>query len=136
MTFKEIIIPEALMTIKYNGRIIPNGKSHDMKITGANCQVFAYHILRLNGLTVPEYRSSELWADSEYSEVIRNDFQPLDLLFFHNKETAYGAHIAISIGNNQALHLSKAIGLPVIWDISTFLEQEKYKFLIGGKRFC
>ena len=135
MSKTTIEIPNWLMQVKYNGQIIPNGISHDIAKVGANCQVFAFHLLRSHQLIVPEYRSSELWADSEFSEVITDHFQPLDLLFFHKKEESYGAHIAVYIGNNQAIHLAKKIGKPVIWDIKTFFEYPRYQFLLGGKRF-
>lgn len=132
---ENIAFPQELMAVKYNGKIIPNGKTHDMLKTGANCQVFAYHILRLNGFKVPDYRSSELWSDTEFSTVIQDNFQPLDILFFNKTENAYGAHIAVYLGNNQAIHLAKSIGKPVIWTIEEFLKLEKYQVLIGGKRF-
>lgn len=135
MPSNKITIPPYLMEIQYNGRIIPNGKTHNITITGANCQVFAYHILRSHGLIVPDYRSSELWEDSEFSEKITDNFQPLDLLFFNKKNEAYGAHIAIYLGDNKVIHNSKKIGLPVIWDMETFFKKSKYAVLLGGKRF-
>jgi len=86
-------------------------------------------------LIVPEYRSSELWSDTEYSEVVQDNFKPLDILFFHKREEAYGAHIAVYLGNDKAIHLSKKVGKPVIWEINTFFEYPRYQFLLGGKRF-
>lgn len=130
-----ITIPPDWMNIAYNGKIIPNGKPHDMLISGANCQVFAFALLRRYGLKVPDFRSSELWADGEYSTVIQNDYLPLDILFFHKREEAYGAHIAVYIGNGQAIHLSKRVGKPMIWDVNHFFEYTEYQFLLGGKRF-
>ncbi len=136
MKTEKIQFPKWLMDIQYNGRIIPNGETHDIVVTGANCQVFAYQLLRFNDIIVPDFRSSELWEDVEFSRLVeRENFRPLDLLFFHRKEEAYGAHIAVYLGNNQAIHLSRKNGLPVIWDIGTFLEQTAYLFLLGGKRF-
>lgn len=135
MKIKEIIIPEWLMEINYNGKIIPNGKTYDLLKTGANCQVFAYYILRLNDKFVPEYRSSELWADTEFSEFIKKDFQVLDILFFHKNDKAYGAHVAVYLGNNKAIHISKKNKIPVIWELETFLKQPEYQFFLGGKRF-
>lgn len=137
-----IFFPKELMSVKYNGKIIPNGKTHNLLETGANCQVFAYHILRLNGFKVPDFRSSELWSDTEYSMVVNSDLQPLDILFFNKNENPFGAHLAVYIGSNKAIHLAKHIGKPVIWTIEAFLELEKYpprfrgkQVLIGGKRF-
>ena len=124
-----------MMEVRYNGRIIPNGQPHAIITTGANCQVFAYHLLRDNGLFVPDYRSSELWEDTQYSEVVLDNFQPLDILFFHKRKEAYGAHLAVYLGDNQAIHLAKHIGTPVIWSLETFQEEDRYQYLLGGKRF-
>jgi len=135
MQIEKIRLPKWLMDIQYNGRIIPNGETHDIVTTGANCQVFAFQLLRFNELIVPDFRSSELWEDVEFSELVTEDFRPLDLLFFHRKEEAYGAHIAVYMGENKAIHLSRKNRTPVIWSIETFLEQAAYPFLLGGKRF-
>lgn len=135
MIINNISIPSWLMDISYNGRIIPNGTTHNMAKTGANCQVFAFYLLRSHDLIVPEYRSSELWADTEFSTLISDNFQPLDMLFFHKTPNSYGAHVAVYIGNNQAIHLSKQEGKPVIWEMDVFFQCPKYQFLLGGKRF-
>jgi len=132
---QQIEIPKWMMEVKYNGRIIPNGKAHDIANTGANCQVFAFHLLRHYGRIVPDFRSSELWEDTTFSKKIIEDYEPLDLLFFHKRNEAYGAHIAIYIGNNQAIHNAKKIGLPIIWDMNTFSKYPEYTFLLGAKRF-
>ncbi|MGB1242826.1 MAG: NlpC/P60 family protein [Chitinophagales bacterium] len=135
MQSPKIQLPKWLMNIQYNGCIIPNGETHDIVNTGANCQVFAYQLLRFNDLVVPDFRSSELWEDVEFSDLVTEDFRPLDLLFFHRKEEAYGAHIAVYLGENRAIHLSRKNEIPVVWEIATFLEQAAYPFLLGGKRF-
>lgn len=132
---QQIEIPEWMMQVKYNGRIIPNGTAHDIAKTGANCQVFAFHLLRHYDRFVPGLRSSELWEDTSFSKKIIENYEPLDLLFFHKKNEAYGAHIAIYIGNNQAIHNTKKIGLPIIWDIDAFSKHPEYTFLLGAKRF-
>jgi lipoprotein Spr len=134
MPTKNIKTPKWLMDIKYNARIIPNGEEHDIINTGANCQVYAYNLLRHNGLFVPDLRSSELWADTEYSTLITENYQPLDILFFHKKNDSYGAHIAVFLGDNKVIHNAKKIGLPIIWDIEIFFEYPAYQFLLGGKR--
>lgn len=135
MQHKTIDIPGWLTTIQYNGKVTPHTAPFDIATTGSNCQVFSYHLLRHYNLVVPNFWSSELWSDTEFSEVITEDYQPLDILFFHRKEDAYGAHVGVYIGNNQVIHLSKQEGLPVIWEIEHFFTYPKYQFLLGGKRF-
>ncbi|MCP4442701.1 MAG: cell wall hydrolase [Aureispira sp.] len=135
MEIGTIEVPTWMMDIKYNFKVIPNGELHDLIKTGANCQVFAYYLLRYHNRVVPDLRSSELWDDTTFSEQVPEDYEPLDILFFHKKKDAYGAHLAVFIGDNKAVHNSKKIGKPVIWNLETFSEKPEYKFLLGGKRF-
>ena len=48
-----------------------------------------------------------------------------NILFFNKTQKSFGAHIAIYIGNNQAVHLAKHVGKPVTWTIEDFLKLEK-----------
>lgn len=138
-----ILIPSTLMTLSYNGKIFPkeepllenNYTLEVLRQTGANCQIFAYLLLRHYDFIVPNYRSSELWADTEFSKEIQENYEPLDILFFNKTSESYGAHLAVYIGNNKAIHLSKTNNMPVIWDIETFFEDARYTVLLGGKRF-
>jgi N-dimethylarginine dimethylaminohydrolase len=54
---------------------------------GANCQHFAYELLRHFGVTVPDFRSSELWADTVYTERVL-EFELLDLLLWNKTPDA------------------------------------------------
>jgi hypothetical protein len=55
--------------------------------TGANCQNFAYELLRYFGRHVPFLRSSNLWDDTEHTIVV-DKYQPLDLLLFNRTRNA------------------------------------------------
>lgn len=101
--------------------------------TGANCQVFAYAILAHFDIAFPPLRSSELWADAEHSRAV-TDFQPLDLLLFGKTLNAFGAHVAVCVGEGRAIHLCRTVGLPVEWSTEDFATHENYRVLIGGKR--
>ena len=132
---KYIKVPSWYMDIRYNGKVIPNGQKHNMLENGANCQVFAYALLRLNDKVVPDLRSKELWEDQGLSETVKT-FEPLDILFFKKDDNPWGAHVGVYIGNDQVIHLAKKQEYPVIWDLDKFQEFDEYKVLIGGKRFC
>jgi len=100
---------------------------------GANCQNFAYEILRHFGLDVPYLRSSNLWEDTEHT-TIADEPRALDLLLFNRMEKPWGAHVALHVGDGQAIHLSKKIGSPVVWPFARFHEQPEYAVFIGAKR--
>ena len=62
-----IKFPERYMDIVYNPSIVPDKKEKNIINTGANCQVYAYELLRFNNKNIPDYRSRELWEDTIYS---------------------------------------------------------------------
>jgi cell wall-associated NlpC family hydrolase len=94
--------------------------------TGANCQNVAYELLRYFGRQVPLLRSSNLWDDTEHTIVV-DIYQPLDLLLFSRTRNAWGAHVAVYVGNDRAIHLSRRVGLQ-------FMEHPEYRVLLGAKR--
>ena len=100
---------------------------------GANCQNFAYEILRHFGLHVPYLRSSNLWEDAEHT-TIPQEPRTLDLLLFNRTEKPWGAHVALHVGDDQAIHLAKKIGSPVVWPVARFHELPEYRVLVGVKR--
>jgi len=100
---------------------------------GANCQVFAYELLRFFGKTVPDYRSSDLWEDEDSTRKVA-DFEPLDFMVYNSKPEPYGAHIGVYIGDGNVIHLSKNNGIPKVEKHEALLAQEKYAIFIGAKR--
>ncbi len=126
-----VIIPERFWTVHYNGKCIPND-DHDLS-KGANCQRFAYALLAENGLALPPLRSSDLWNDTEHTKRVL-ELEPLDMLLFHRVEDAYGAHMAVYIGEDRAIHLSKRMEIPEIRELERFASDPQYRFFIGAKR--
>jgi hypothetical protein len=108
------------------------GADHDLT-RGANCQRFAYAFLAEHGVAVPPLRSAELWADGVVSRRA-TVFEPLDLLLFNRTADAYGAHVAVYLGEGEALHLGKAAGLPEVWSMARFQADPRYRCFIGAKR--
>lgn len=90
-------------------------------------------MLKHFGLDVPPIRSSELWADTEFSAAVR-EFEPLDLLLFNDTESSWGAHVAVYLGDGVVAHLSKQIGFPQVCTVEDMLRNPKYRVLIGTKR--
>ena len=100
---------------------------------GANCQQFAYELLRHFGKQIPDFRSSELWADEIHTEKV-SEYEALDLLFFTTEGESCGAHIGVYLGENEVIHLSKDIGRPQIMGLDEFPKIDRYKILLGAKR--
>ena len=125
-------IPPHFLEVRYNSDRPPLAGAGFAN--GANCQHFAYELLRHFGRTVPDLWSSDLW-DSPESIRVTAPFEPLDLLLFNRTSEPYGAHLAVCVGDGQALHLSRKVGHPVVWEIEAFLALPEYAVLIGGKRY-
>jgi cell wall-associated NlpC family hydrolase len=90
-------------------------------------------LVRHFGRTVPDFRSSELWEDEEHTTRV-TELEPLDILLFNKTGDAYGAHVAVYLGDDQAIHLSRRCGHPEIWPLTQFLERPEYRVYIGAKR--
>jgi lipoprotein Spr len=101
---------------------------------GANCQQFAYELLRHFGFAPPGFRSSELWEDRVHTQIVAGEPAPCDLLLFNRTSDAWGAHVAVCLGEGLAVHLSQRAGVPVIWKIGDFCLRPEYACFIGAKR--
>ena len=134
MNINNVIIPDWYMSIKYTPSVIPDGRLYDIFNEWANCQVFSYELLRLNGKNVPNLRSSELWEDQIFSYRV-NNYKPLDILFFNYDDNSYWAHLWVYIWNNKVIHLSKQNWFPVIWSIDEFKCLKQYSVILWAKRF-
>ena len=119
-------IPDRFKNVKYVASCSPGSKDDSDLTLGANCQVFAYNLLRDFGLNPPNYRSSELWGDSE--------FKPLDIMMYNDTTDSYGAHVGVYVGNGLVYHLSLSNGVPKFERHLDLLQQSKYRFFIGAKR--
>lgn len=128
-----IEIPPRFWEVVYNGEHFPGAPGVRGLEGGANCQQFAYELLRHHGLTIPDFRSSELWADDAYTTLV-HDLQPLDLLLFNDKPESFGAHVALYLGDERAIHLCRAVGRPVVWTLAEFRASPRYAVFIGAKR--
>ncbi|BDH13547.1 cell wall hydrolase [Streptomyces hygroscopicus] len=153
-------LPEALRKVTYSGARHPGARtpecpSHPPHGTadapgggapdtvadladGANCQRYAYAVLRHFGLLIPPLRSAELWADAR-STRRADPPQPLDLVLFDGgpvdgRPPGYGAHVGVHLGPDQVLHLCREAGRPAVWRYADFAARPRYGRFLGAKR--
>ncbi|GCD41219.1 CHAP domain-containing protein [Streptomyces paromomycinus] len=136
-------LPAALRDVPYDGARHPGAPPapghHLYDVTaGANCQLYAYAVLRRFGRQVPPLRSAELWADTA-ATVRAEPPGPLDLVLFDAGEAperpaGYGAHVGVHLGPDQVLHLCKEVGRPAVWTYADFARRARYARFLGAKR--
>jgi cell wall-associated NlpC family hydrolase len=127
-------IPERFHHVRYDGTRYPGAEGVVGLDGGANCQQFAYELIRHFGFAPPDYRSSELWEDEAHTEAVVGELAPCDLLLFNRTPAAWGAHVAVYLGEQLAVHLSLREGVPVIWKVEDFGLRPEYACFIGAKR--
>ena len=125
----ETDIPAAFWTVAYCGVCFPVADI----AAGANCQAFAYALLRHFGRRISDFRSSDLWDDARETERVV-DLAPLDLLLFNRAAGAYGAHVGVYLGEGRVIHLSQRVGKPAIWPLERFAREPGYEVFLGAKR--
>ena len=118
--------------MRYNGAAHPQTNVRGLG-RGANCQRFVFELLKHFGYEIAPMRSSELCEDRTFTQRVFR-MRAFDILMFNRDERAWGAHVALYLGNGRAIHLAKAIGRPVIWDVSDFFASERYRVLVAIKR--
>ena len=129
-------LPAGFWAVSYVGSRFPGSRAVNARpglAMGANCQLFAYEVLRYFDLAPPALRSSELWTDTQ-TTVRVSVAQPLDLLLFNATNDAYGAHVGVCVDNGRVLHLCAEAGRPAVWEMTEFATRERYRVLIGIKR--
>lgn len=132
-----LALPPEFWSVPYAGARAPGSRALRERpglAEGANCQVYAYAVLRHFGLRPPEeLRSSELWTDTESTVRVARP-RPLDLLLFNGTEDAWGAHVGVWAGDAEVLHLCAEAGVPALWSLDDFAARERYRVLVGVKR--
>lgn len=127
-----IPIPEEFWDVRYDADHFPGAPNVRGVDGGANCQQYAYTVLRHFGFIIPDFRSSDLWEDRLYTQIAASA-APFDLVLVHNRPDSYGAHVGLFIGNGLVLHLSRQIGAPAIEALEGLQSREQYRHLVGFK---
>jgi murein DD-endopeptidase / murein LD-carboxypeptidase len=128
-----IKIPERFQKVLYDHKRYPGAPGVRGVERGANCQQYAYEFVRALGFIIPDLRSSDLWADTVYTQYFKQP-KRFDLVLVHNAPDPWGAHVGVYLGDDLVLHLSKKIGTPAIESIQSMMRQAQYGYLIGFKR--
>ncbi|MBY5472926.1 hypothetical protein HFO86_22245 [Rhizobium leguminosarum] len=127
-----IEIPPQFWGVRYNGAHFPGARGVRGVEGGANCQQYAYSILRHFGFELPDFRSSDLWDDTVYTAVSQ-EMKLFDLVLLNGEPRSFGAHVGLSLGQRLVLHLSKRIGFPAIETLEQMQDRHEHRFLIGFK---
>ena len=129
----DVRVPSLLDRLPPRFRDVPNVGAHSPGAPGvrgiargANCQLYAYAVLRALGWAVPPLRSSELWADTEATAGGDAEPQPLDLMLFGATDDPFGAHVGLYEGDGRVLHLCEEVGRPVVWTLAEFAARPRY----------
>lgn len=125
-------------SVPYVGARHPDATAPGDLSGGANCQVYAYAVLAHFGWRVPPLRSSELWADRDFTEPAAVP-RVFDLILFDagrrpDRDEGYGAHVGVHVGPDRVLHLCREVGVPAVWSYAEFTERPTYTRLLGAKR--
>ena len=131
-----IELPDTYWEVRYVGARYPGSpavRTRPGLADGANCQLFAYEVLRHFGLMPPELRSSELWSDTTATRRVTVP-SPLDLVLFNTTADPWGAHIGLWAGDDHVLHLCAEVGHPALWNMTMFAARPSYRVLVGFKR--
>ena len=126
-------VPRKFMRVRYDGARHPLAGPGSIFRNGANCQRFVFELLKHFGYAIGPMRSSELEADRRFTRPVRR-IRPLDILMFNRTDKAWGAHIALYLGDGRAIHLSKEAGRPAVWEVTEFSKHERYRTLVAVKR--
>ena len=126
-------LPACAWEVPYVGARVPGPPGEDGIKDGANCQRYAYWLLRLFGHNMPPLRSSQLWED-EQATVRVATYEPLDLLLFSADGRAYGAHVGVYLGGGRVLHLCREVGRPAVWTLADFAARPRSAVIVGAKR--
>lgn len=126
-------IPANFRDVHYNADHFPGAPGVIGVEGGANCQQYAYSVLRHHGFELPDFRSSDLWEDTEYSAIVAG-MEPFDLVLLHDRNDSWGAHVGLCVGEGLVLHLSRKNIVPAIETLEQMQARGDYRYLIGFKR--
>lgn len=131
-----IELPDSFWEVRYVGARYPGSPAvlaSPGLADGANCQLFAYEVLRHFGYDPPDLRSSELWDDSESTQRVTLP-RPLDLVLVNSSNDPWGAHVGVWADDGRVLHLCAETARPALWHLAQFAARPSYRELVGYKR--
>ena len=131
-----IELPDSFWEVRYVGARYPGSPAVLARpglADGANCQLFAYEVLRHFGYDPPDLRSSELWDDTQSTQRVVAP-RALDLVLVNSSKDSWGAHIGVWADEDRVLHLCAETGRPALWGLGQFAARPSYRELVGYKR--
>jgi hypothetical protein len=126
-------VPAAFWEVPWDGARHPGAVPRGQLALGADANLFAYELLALFGKRIPDLRSAELWRDTDATKVVLTP-APLDLVLFHDREQAFGAHCGVVCSGTEVVHLCKEVGRPAVWTFEQFARTPRFAHVVGVKR--
>lgn len=126
-------VPASYWEVPWDGDRYPGAVPRGELLQGADDNLFAYELLALFGKRVPDLRSAELWRDTAATRVVLSP-EPLDLVLFHDREQAFGAHCGVVCSETEVVHLCPEVGRPAVWTFAQFAATPRYRHVVGYKR--
>jgi hypothetical protein len=126
-------IPDPYWDVPWDPTRYPGAVPRGELLAGADSNLFAYELLALFGKRIPDLRSAELWRDTDATKVVLVP-EPLDLVLFHDREQAFGAHCGVVCSSTEIVHLCKEVGRPAVWTFAQFAATPRYAHVVGYKR--
>ena len=126
-------LPASYWDVPWDATRFPGAVDRDQLALGADDNLFAYEVLAHFGKRIPDLRSAELWRDTEVTKVVLTP-EPLDIVLFHDREQAFGAHVAVVCSDTELVHLCVEVGKPAVWTFAQFAATPRYRHVVGIKR--
>jgi murein DD-endopeptidase / murein LD-carboxypeptidase len=92
-----IKIPKRFHLVRYNHERYPGAPGVRGLVGGANCQQYGYEFLREFGYTIPDFRSSDLWEDTEHT-VVSELPEAFDLILVNGSPEPWGGTCGYMLG--------------------------------------
>lgn len=114
-----IQVPHQFFTVRYSAKHFPGTERSAGILKEANCQLFAYELLRYFGKYIPDFRSSNLWEDNIWTQRV-DTFEPLDLVLYNAVDTVWVPMLPFILVTISSFTSAKTLALQPFGHTITF----------------
>ena len=131
-----IELPDTYWEVRYVGARYPGSTAVHARpglADGANCQLFAYEVLRHFGLA-PARTALERAVVGHATTPTRDGAAPLDLVLVNTTPTRGAPTSASGPATTRCSTCAPRSGRPALWNMAMFAARPSYRVLVGFKR--